>query len=305
MQLSLARLWRHGRFLLLFGILVGFFVTLPVTSGQTLQPRLFLPLVVQRLQYLSYTGTSPGVITGIFRASQFGTEITQLTTAADFDSTWAPDGQQFAVVSEGAIVQVNAQGQRQTIYTCAQSCTSLAWSPDGQTLLFEMRPSAGAPQQVFRIQIDGNGLQQLSNGFLGNIDPSWSPDGTRIAFIAEANTPDPKITIIDTAGAILKESPVRVGSTHPSWSPDGTQLVYAELRRLSIINTDGSNDHIIPGSEGLYSIRAPVWWPGSAILYTEGGAILEPPTTVKMVSPTGNDVRVIDRGTDPTWIPFR
>ena len=44
-------------------------------------------------------------------------------------------------------------------------------------------------QNVYRIKIDGTNLQQLTTvdrvGVFDNYNPSWSPDGTRIAFQSE------------------------------------------------------------------------------------------------------------------------
>ena len=36
--------------------------------------------------------------------------------------------------------------------------------------------------QLFRVNVDGTGLTQLTNDPSNHLDPVWSPDGSRISF---------------------------------------------------------------------------------------------------------------------------
>lgn len=59
-----------------------------------------------------------------------------------------------------------------------------AWSPDGQTLIFNTIPGSGIAAQLFLIGADGTNRRTL--GDLNGTDAVWSPDGNRIAYSDES-----------------------------------------------------------------------------------------------------------------------
>jgi Tol biopolymer transport system component len=61
------------------------------------------------------------------------------------------------------------------------------WSPDGTKIVFEMFPQVNGQEtaNIATINADGSGFTQLTFNAPGkgaSIDPSWSPDGTKIVF---------------------------------------------------------------------------------------------------------------------------
>jgi hypothetical protein len=57
-----------------------------------------------------------------------------------------------------------------------------AKSPDGQKIVFSRRATASGPAQLWVIDADGRNPVQLTTGTGDNTAPSWSTDGTKIAF---------------------------------------------------------------------------------------------------------------------------
>jgi Tol biopolymer transport system component len=73
---------------------------------------------------------------------------------------------------------------------------------------------------------DGGAPRQVSNGEAGNYgdcDPSWSPDGTSLAFGADNSEQDPNesIHIVDLRTNRVTTLPGSEGMWSPRWSPDG------------------------------------------------------------------------------------
>jgi Tol biopolymer transport system component len=100
-------------------------------------------------------------------------------------------------------------------------------SPDGTQLVYQSVVPGGATQ-IFVLEEDGTQLQ-LTSLPGGAIDPTWSPDGSQIAFAArhEKSRRDTDIFLMDADGSHLRRL---VGTArndaHPDWSPDGSRIVF-------------------------------------------------------------------------------
>jgi Tol biopolymer transport system component len=130
--------------------------------------------------------------------------------------------------------------------------TSPAWSPDGTKLVFsslrEISPTFpdGGNYDIYVMNADGTSLVRLTN-FPGNeLQPTWSPDGSKIAFVADGDGGLSQIYSMNANGT----NRVRLtGALHedvsPSWSPDGTKIVFSSTRdgnpELYVMNADGTN----------------------------------------------------------------
>jgi Tol biopolymer transport system component len=73
---------------------------------------------------------------------------------------------------------------------------------------------------------DGSGQTALTNSSADETWPSWSPDGTKIAF--EGVIDDGNIYIMNAVDGSdqtrLTDSPGN--DSNPSWSPDGTKIAF-------------------------------------------------------------------------------
>ncbi len=104
-------------------------------------------------------------------------------------------------------------------------------SPDGSQILYTRSDadwdSNKTVQHIWRVNADGTGTIQLTNGAEGESAPIWSPDGTRIAFVAERNGDDhDQIYVLSNnggEGVRLTEHATSVSQI--SWSPNG-QWIY-------------------------------------------------------------------------------
>ena len=116
-----------------------------------------------------------------------------------------------------------------------------------------MRNRAAEPfdfwTQVWLIETDGSNLRPLRDGD-GNIVtyagwPSWSPDGTRLAFYY-TNGSDEQINVAgaDASGfvTVVQQNPPLWNSVlgSPDWSPDGSRIVFSTPAGWGFADASGS-----------------------------------------------------------------
>ena len=105
-------------------------------------------------------------------------------------------------------------------------------SPDGSRILYQRTDADweanGTRSHIWRVGIDGSGSVQMTNGETGESRGRWSPDGSRIAFVAKRGENEhTQIYLISNAGgeaAVLTDHPTDVASIE--WSPDGVWIYF-------------------------------------------------------------------------------
>jgi dipeptidyl aminopeptidase/acylaminoacyl peptidase len=120
------------------------------------------------------------------------------------------------------------------------------WSPDGKWIAFTVlewnRKEDRRDSHIYVIPSAGGGPVKLTNGERGETQPRWSPDSTRIAFLANRDTPQAgaggagggappggrnQIWIIPVAGGEAEKlTDEEAGVAQFCWSRDGRQLAY-------------------------------------------------------------------------------
>jgi Tol biopolymer transport system component len=152
----------------------------------------------------------------------------------------------FFNIPEGLFL-MNADGSGQTLLVKRSVFIDAepAWSPDGSRIAFQSfdEEPFGPVARIYVINVDGTGLRKLSppsdDPFVFDDSPTWSPDGTRLAFTRNAD-----LYVINEDGTGLTLVPADDAPQGPSWSPDGTRIAYtsgAPFGDIHIRNVDGSN----------------------------------------------------------------
>ena len=118
-----------------------------------------------------------------------------------------------------------------------------AWSPDYKKIVFTS--NRGGSRNIFIANADMTGLMQLTSG-LWAINPSFSPDGSKIVFATATLSGNGDIWTKDLAtGATRQLTTDPAADAGPKWSPDGTRIAFTSYRsgesEVYIMNADGTN----------------------------------------------------------------
>jgi len=140
---------------------------------------------------------------------------------------YSRDGQWVTYVSypDGTLWRSRADGSDRFQLTYPPVFTGLPrWSPDGTQIAYIGR-QAGQPWRVFLMPSQGGTPQQLLSEASNEADPTWSPDGKKLAFGrfgTEAQAGG--IHVVDLANHQVSSLPGSERLFSPRWSPDGQYL---------------------------------------------------------------------------------
>lgn len=70
----------------------------------------------------------------------------------------------------------------------------------------------------------------LTSRGIRQVEPRFSPDGSRIAYTSGTLTRFPEIRVVGTDGSADRRLVLRNGGSGLAWTPDGSEIVYAELQ---------------------------------------------------------------------------
>jgi Tol biopolymer transport system component len=238
--------------------------------------------------------------------------------ANDTDPAFSPDSSKIVFsrtdVGDGDlfVVNLNGSGLKNISNDPGRIDDEPSWSPDGKRIAFAGNPcfldQGGAPQGgpcVFVMNADGSGKTNLTTEEKRNEcdpdnqlegyshahhsgDPSWSPDGTKIAFagyfdICKDQGGGGDIWVMNADGSAKTDlmSDSFTPDRSPTWSPSGSAIAFVSDR---------------DGAEGLFSIPSG----GGAISRLTTGQDLEPDwgrTAASCVVPKlkGNKVAAAER----------
>lgn len=133
---------------------------------------------------------------------------------------------------------------------------ALATTATGATngrIAFQFQANVKGFPQIFTIAPDGTGLKQITRVPAkdpGAENPTWSPDGARIAFDTSSGKGVNLFTVAPD-GSALAELPLSVGEFNgdPAYSPDGAQISFDQdagpkkpkVHGIFIADADGGN----------------------------------------------------------------
>ena len=172
----------------------------------------------------------------------------------DLNPSWSPDGKRIAFSSDRdgrfshEIYVIDADGgnqQRLTNNTDGDDDRDPSWSPDGKRIVFSASREGhfgnkfGITREIYVMDADGGNEQRLTENLFNDWDPSWSPNGKRIAFSSDrkGDLQNFEIYVMDADGGNQRRlTNNRHQDLNPSWSPDGKRIAFASDRKGDLQN---------------------------------------------------------------------
>jgi hypothetical protein len=194
-------------------------------------------------------------------------------TPASVRGIWSPDAGHVLQSCDNAVCVFGADGTLEQENYYASAVNGMGWSPDGTKFVYA-RQGCGAsycdPESIWYQGFPSGPTAEVTAQ--DDLEPAWSPDGTRIAFVTFRHDPrqlvfdgsvgpagstELYVSNIDGTGQLrLTNSPGSEGGptqtgiddndgeSLPSWSPDGTKIAVASNRdgnwEIYVVNADGS-----------------------------------------------------------------
>ena len=210
-------------------------------------------------------------------------------------AAWSPDGNQIAYwgglggVSGVHTMDADGRGSRLILEGFLLHDDTLSWSIDGNRIVgTPVQPiKNGFGSDVVLMNANGVNHKNLTNNLRArHINPSWSPNGKYVAYVA---SPDPlrwwpphNIHVMNADGTnpvILTEEDRWAYEWNPTWSPDSAKIAFVKqtpdgFHDIFTINSDGSGLRNITQTHRVNE-SSPAWSPAPQAVSSSGRMVTQ------------------------------
>jgi hypothetical protein len=236
----------------------------------------------------------------VYAVDSAGGPLKELVPGPVEGAQWSPDGRRLAFIrlpadcaacslsSELEVTNADGSADR-SLVVLPSSFVQFAWSPDSRRIAYAYCPfPVGSLCGIHVIAGEGGGDRLLARSLTSAF--SWSPDGTKLAFIRDVGTIGDLFTV-DTRpprpGHLSHVARLTRGldvSSAASWSPDGRRIAFSS-RSNGFAVLDLRSGRIRRYGSGR--LEVPEWSPDGRWLAFVGDEMLQ------IVRPNGSDAHVI------------
>jgi TolB protein len=169
---------------------------------------------------------------------------------------WSPDGRWLAVAYR-EVYAVRSDGRRRVRVTHESPRFVLpfqddaSWSPDGQRIAYVSEKYEPPDLDLYAVSAAGGRTRALTKNFVEEAAPTWSPDGTTVAFTQTRG----RVGLIEPDG----RTRLLADGRDPSWAPDGMQIAFERSGDIYVMTRDGSAVRAV--TTGVEADTEPSWSP--------------------------------------------
>src|SRR6266852_5747946 len=173
-------------------------------------------------QRLAVIGAAVPVVEGVLQSPSTGAAQYSISTTGSL--VYVQGGIQAA---QRRLVWVSRNGAEQPLPAPARAYRNPRLSPDGRQVAVNVEEQE---TQVWLYDLSRETLTRLTFGGNSNINPSWTPDGKRIAFQSNKEGP-PNLfwQLADGSGGLERLTTSEYMQSPNSWSSDGQLLAFLEI----------------------------------------------------------------------------
>ena len=173
------------------------------------------------------------------------------------------------IILRGELVRYDAKSRQMQPWLEGISAEYVTFSPDGKSIAYVTFPQG----ILWKANRDGSNPVQLTGPPFYPLNPSWSPDGTRILFFCRQAGDKVQIYTVASQGGtpqlLLPEE--KEQQIDPSWSPDGRKVIFSwptwtrgnTHHVLRIVDLSSRQVSTLSGSQGIWSPR---WSPNGQFI---------------------------------------
>ncbi|MCC6367512.1 MAG: PD40 domain-containing protein [Bryobacterales bacterium] len=179
---------------------------------------------------------------------------------------WSPDGRFVTVSMQGSLFNVDLEtGTATELIADGRYDSSPHWSPDGNWIVYTSQATPTGPIQLAILEAGTGKARLLTNDRTTYLDPAFSPDGRRIAYVTTGSDGRFHIHVRAIRNGHWAGDPVALSTDNsygsdrlyvgawdmhlqPDWTPDGKELVFVSNRDVPLGSGDIFRMPVQPGA---------------------------------------------------------
>jgi Tol biopolymer transport system component len=187
-------------------------------------------------------------------------------------------------------------------------------TPQGGSRQLAFASDRSGEVQIWLLSLEDGELVQLTDIRGGACQPTWSPDGLRLVFIApcprnQQTYPGSSLFIVDADGSDLNPLPSSpIGDWDPEWSPVDNRIVFTTIRDFNrpqvwILDIDTGESYNV--SNNVVSDSQPTWSPDGELIAFVSTRVINR-GQIWVMDTQGEDVAEFSRSStrtnlEPSW----
>ena len=141
------------------------------------------------------------------------------------------------------------------------------WHPDGERVVVSANTSDGF--DLWILPLDGSAPRELGMPGGDEVGPSWSPDGSRLAYLRSIGELTFELVVADEDGTNERTLPGVFSHINPAWSPDASRIAVVNdlgsVGRITLVDPIGLAEPItiesdLPAATDIAVRSSPTSW---------------------------------------------